>query len=181
MKTYSFTLILDVRKIDQSVEDALFETGCDDGLLGSRGGVVYLDVQREAASLQEAIRSAVQNVQTAGFQVVRIEPDDLINAAEIARRTNRSRESIRQLAAGERGPGGFPLPIASVTGTSPLWRWSDVVQWFVANQIAQQETCQEAETIRKINAVLEVHRIIPDLNEVADLWHSLALRPAAKQ
>lgn len=174
MKTYSFTLILNVRKIDQSVEDALYEAGCSDGLLGSRNSVVYLDVERKATSFLKAVRSAIQNVQAAGFQVVRIEPDDLVSAAEIARRVSRSRESVRQLTAGERGPGGFPLPMASVTGTSPLWRWSEVAKWFTEHQIAQQEANRDAETIRKINAVLEVRRVIPNLNEVETLWHSLA-------
>jgi len=46
--------------------------------------------------------------------VVRVEPDDLVSAAEIARRVGRSRESIRQLGGGLRGPGGFPAPLARI-------------------------------------------------------------------
>jgi hypothetical protein len=49
--------------------------------------------------------------------------------AEIARRANRSRENIRQLVAGLRGPGGFPPPVANLKQKSPIWRWADVEAW----------------------------------------------------
>jgi hypothetical protein len=173
-KTYSFTLVLaDVPEITGQVEDSLFEAGCDDTLLGNRDGVTYLDFDREASSLKEAIQSAIRDVFKAGFRAIRIEPDDLVNAAEIARRVKRTRESIRQIVTGARGPGGFPPPVSSVTNTSPLWRWTEVAKWFADKKIAKTAMFIEADSIRKINALLEMSRVVADLKEVENLWHSL--------
>ncbi|MGA2796264.1 MAG: hypothetical protein ABSE63_01665 [Thermoguttaceae bacterium] len=175
-KTYSFTLVLaDVPEITQQVEDALFEAGCDDTLLGNRDGVTYLDFDRDANNLQEALQSAIRDVRKAGFTAIRIEPDDLVNASEIARRVNRSRESVRQLVTGVRGPGGFPPPMSSVTKSSPLWRWTEVVKWFADKRITKEIAFveAEAEAIRKINAILEMSRSVDNLSEVQRLWNIL--------
>src|SRR5437660_5119090 len=107
MEKHEFTLILHgFSELTDDVEDRLFEAGCDDALLGVLDGTPFLDFTREASSLKDAILSAIRDVAKAGFEVVRIEPDDLVSAAEIARRAGRSRESIRQLRTAERGPGG---------------------------------------------------------------------------
>ncbi len=78
-QVYEFTLILDgVSRITQKVEDALFEAGCDDALLGSCDGIVSLDFGRESDSCRNAILSAIENVERAGIgaRVERIEPID---------------------------------------------------------------------------------------------------------
>ena len=67
MKKFSFTLVLaGVKTIDQKTQDELFEAGCDDALLFSRDGKVYLDFSREAASLSDAIKSAIQDIEKTG-------------------------------------------------------------------------------------------------------------------
>jgi len=81
----------------------------------------------------DAVISAVQTIEKAGVgaRVVRIEPDDLVTIADVARRMKRTNESVRLLIRGERGPGGFPAPATRVgAGRSRIWRWSDVVEWF---------------------------------------------------
>ncbi len=77
--THHFTLILDGNlDIGDDVQDPLFEAGCDDALLGMQNGVTFLDFAREAESLDEAVRSAIDDVNRAGIglQVVRVEPGD---------------------------------------------------------------------------------------------------------
>jgi hypothetical protein len=65
--TWAFTLILDgVPELTDDMTDALYEAGCDDALVGSRDGVIFLDFTRQAVSLQEAVRSAISDVQAAG-------------------------------------------------------------------------------------------------------------------
>ena len=60
MKTYTFTLVLSgFTELREDVEDCLFESGCDDALLSFRDGVPYLDLDREAKSIREAILSAI--------------------------------------------------------------------------------------------------------------------------
>lgn len=74
MRTYDFTLILDGRvELTEEVADALFAAGCDDGTPGTCDGVFSIDIHRTSPSLEEAIRSAIENVQSAGFDVARVE------------------------------------------------------------------------------------------------------------
>ena len=64
MPVHNFTLI--VEGIDLQAEptiDALFEAGCDDATVGRVDGVQYIDFDREAESLGEAIISAVRDVE----------------------------------------------------------------------------------------------------------------------
>lgn len=86
MDTYSFRLILaDPDPIlddpaDEKFADmceAVFEAGCDDSTPGASCGVVFVDFDREAPSLREAVESAIRQVETAGYRVGRVEPDGL--------------------------------------------------------------------------------------------------------
>src|SRR5690554_4190305 len=100
-ETFEFTLILKgVAPALEELENKLFEVGCDDALLYSRGKTVYLDFVREANNLEEAILSAIRGVEAInleGIKVASVEPGDLVTSAEIARRLECSRESIRLL------------------------------------------------------------------------------------
>jgi hypothetical protein len=74
MNKYDFTLILaESLELTDGIADALFEAGCDDGTPGTCNGVFSIDFHREAASLEAAIRSAIENVRTAGYGVTRVE------------------------------------------------------------------------------------------------------------
>jgi hypothetical protein len=72
---HEFTVILD--RCEESEDDAerLYEAGCDDGSISTSSGVTRIDFHREAESLEAAIRSAVGDVNRAGFQVARIQID----------------------------------------------------------------------------------------------------------
>jgi len=74
MTKYEFTLILHgPLELSEDIADELFAAGCDDGTPGTCEGVFSIDFHREAESLEEAIRSAIGNVKTAGYQVERVE------------------------------------------------------------------------------------------------------------
>ena len=71
---YSFTVFRSgVSVMTEEIAEALVSAGCDDGSPFSRLGHAGIDFDRAAASLQEAIRSAVVEVRQAGFQVDRVE------------------------------------------------------------------------------------------------------------
>jgi hypothetical protein len=55
------------------VADALGEAGCLDGSVGGHPEGLEVAFNREAASLDEAIKSAVADVESAGFPVSRVE------------------------------------------------------------------------------------------------------------
>jgi hypothetical protein len=74
MAKYEFTLILSGPfELTEEIADELFEAGCDDGTPGTCDGVFSIDFHRDASSLEEAIRSAIANVKSAGYEVERIE------------------------------------------------------------------------------------------------------------
>ncbi len=65
-KNYQFTLVL--KNADEEtphLEDSLFEAGCNDALINFRNDVVYLNFDREACSLEQAVLSAIKNVESA--------------------------------------------------------------------------------------------------------------------
>lgn len=76
MKTYEFDILLnDVLEVTDDQADALFAAGCDDGTPACCNGTAWIHFDREAPSLEEAIRSAIAQVQAAGFKVSKIELD----------------------------------------------------------------------------------------------------------
>ncbi len=74
MTKYEFTLILkgDL-ELTEEIADELFAAGCDDGTPGTCNGVFSIDFHLQANSLEEAISSAITNVEAAGFEVARVE------------------------------------------------------------------------------------------------------------
>jgi hypothetical protein len=77
MPTYDFQLVLGgLSSMSEQIADALYESGCDDGTAFSSEGVAAVGFSREADSLEEAVRSAIANVNKAGFVVSRVESAD---------------------------------------------------------------------------------------------------------
>ena len=56
--------------------DALYGGGCSDGTLSSSAGRARIGFDREAATLQGAIRSAVADVRQAGLEVDHVEIEE---------------------------------------------------------------------------------------------------------
>ena len=74
MTTWEFTAVLSgVEEIRDEWADALYEAGCDDATVGSSCGIAKVSFAREAPSLQEAIRSAIADIQQAGAVVDRVQ------------------------------------------------------------------------------------------------------------
>ncbi len=78
--TESFSFFVGVSGIDVSevhpYEDALLAAGCDDALILVVNGELRLDFDREAASYDEAVRSAILDVEKAGGIVAYVERSD---------------------------------------------------------------------------------------------------------
>ena len=134
MSEWTFRLIIaGVELVDADV-DALFEAGCDDATFAKeRDGSVIGLFDRAAGTPETAVLSAVVDVESAGIdaRVVRVViEDDWLTAAEVAERVGRTRQSLGQLVRGDRGPGGFPAPVARQGLPNPLWSWIEVAAWF---------------------------------------------------
>jgi hypothetical protein len=80
MSTWEFTVLLaGVDDITPELADALYKAGCDEGTVGSSCGIATVSFARQAPSLQEAIRSAINDIQRAGgdIECVQIEHEEL--------------------------------------------------------------------------------------------------------
>lgn len=79
MSTYEFTLIVEGHDLQSdAIFDALFESGCDDALVGRTQGIQFLDFDREASSREAAILSAIADVERVpGVKVTRVASGDL--------------------------------------------------------------------------------------------------------
>jgi hypothetical protein len=135
MELFEFTLIFELEGegLSEDALDSFYESGAADATIGRSSEVFFASFSREAEDFLEAVISAIQTMEGAGVgaTVVRVEPDELVTIADIARRMGRTNESIRLLILGERGPGGFPAPSTRIgSGRSRVWRWADVAEWF---------------------------------------------------
>ncbi len=156
MTNYHFTLIVEGADLQSEASiDTLFDAGCDDALVGLTDGVQYVDFDREAATLEAAVLAAVADIErVTGAHVVRIADAGLVSMADIAESFGRTRESVRLLVVGERGPGGFPPPVTDPRGRYRLWRWSEVRRWF-SEELDEHIDAPAAHVVEVINAGLE--------------------------
>ena len=159
IRNFNFTLILsNVDENTPTLEDSLFEAGCDDALIHFRNGAVYLDFDRQAPSIDDAIISAIKHVESAslGIKVIGIGPDDYVNESEMAKRLRIKRQLVSLWVKGERRVKiPFPKPVMKISERSPLWRWYEVLQWLhQQSQIQDLQMIETAKFIENINAVL---------------------------
>lgn len=74
MKTYDFTLILAPgTELTEDLAEALCEAGCTDATAWQSEGVVFVGFDRRAESLEQAMRSAIADVQKTGCTVTKVE------------------------------------------------------------------------------------------------------------
>ena len=78
MQTHHFTLIIEGPDMqEETIINALFENGCDDGTIGRSDGIQFIVFDREAASFAEAVQSAVDDIECMpGLKIVRIADAD---------------------------------------------------------------------------------------------------------
>jgi hypothetical protein len=170
---HSFTLFFGAADVlDDEQFDALYEAGCDDALFGVRDGVQYGAFDREALSFSEALAGAIRDVASAvaGLEVVRIEPDELVTMAAVAERSGLSREYVRLLSRGERGPGGFPAPVAYADRKTRLWHWPDVARWLTEHRNTKVDLdAPAADLLAAMNAAFDLRIHARRLHDERDL------------
>lgn len=168
MPTYEFTVLLD-RAPEAQDFDLIFESGLDDSTPEIREGRGVLNIARDADTLSTAIVSAVENVERAGFRVVGLGTEDLVSLKTIARRLDRTYESVRLLAAGKRGAGGFPAPLSG-DGWA-LYSWAGVSAWFSSNYGGAYSVSDDNRVIAAADHLLRARALVsaPVLDGLAGL------------
>jgi len=167
MRSYEFDLVLGGIDIELAASELdAFEERVDDVTFASHGGVVRAAVERTAASLGEAVRSAIADVEAIPeVNVLRVEPEEHVSQAEIAARLGRSRQSVSQWISGARGRGGFPSP-AFRSGHVALWRWTEVARWARANGlVGDGPEARDGAVLHAVNALLEARHAVGALSE----------------
>ncbi|MCL2467106.1 MAG: hypothetical protein FWF02_03355 [Micrococcales bacterium] len=160
MELHEFTIYLDRPPVDEEY-DALYEAGFDDSTPGTHGGRGVIHVHRRCESLAEAIISAWLDAARAGFRVVALEDEDLVSLKTVAQRVGRTYESVRLLANGKRGPGGFP-PVQSGDGWT-LVSWAATADWFATHYGADVTSDEHARTIAAADHLLRARALGIDL------------------
>jgi len=77
---FEFTLVLSgITELTPALLDAFCEAGCDDALFAVQDGVAYADFCRAAPTSEEAVQSAIRDVESAvvGVKVARVDPEGL--------------------------------------------------------------------------------------------------------
>jgi hypothetical protein len=151
MNSYEFTIVATGLPIEgDEWADRFYEAGCDDALVALQRGLFVLDFDREANTLAEAVESACADIRRASATIVRIEPDPLVSASDIAERAEITRQAVSFYVNGERGE-GFPPPVACVSGSRPLWKWSEVAIWLHAAGKIDQSVVEMAQLLDRLN------------------------------
>lgn len=163
---HNFTFILgpEEQLTDDTIDQIL--AVCDDALVGGRDQMAMVEFDREAPRFAQAVVAALQEIeQVPGVRVLRIEPEELVGLSAIAARLDRSVESIRLLAAGERGPGGFPAPAARVDAKTRLWEWTAVTQWWHDHMDpTTADLLSDASFLASLNDALDLRARAPRLD-----------------
>jgi hypothetical protein len=103
-------------------------------------------------------------------RAVRIEPDELVTMASIAKRSGLSREYVRLLANQQRGPGGFPAPVAYADAKTRLWHWPDVARWLNEHSKAKLTVdAHAAYLVAAMNAAFDLREHARHLHSKRDL------------
>ena len=96
-KTPTFEFAIVASGLDPDAEDffdRFFDAGCDDATIAFQKGHIIADFAREAASLEDAIASAIADVKKAGATVDRVEPDPLVSLSDMAARAGLTRAAM---------------------------------------------------------------------------------------
>jgi predicted DNA-binding transcriptional regulator AlpA len=161
-----YTFVLNFSLSDRHADpvqylDALYEAGCDDAAIGvGQAGMIGLDFTREAASAEDAVRSAIENVRQAipGATLVQAGPD-LVGLTQMAEIFGFSRQNMRKYATGQSGaPAAFPAPV--VLGDPSLWHLAEIVAWLRLNTSVQppDDVFAVSKVTAKLNFAVERER-----------------------
>jgi hypothetical protein len=163
--------VLDHRPTETEL-NKFIDGGVEDATFGTERGVCVVEFDREAASLADAVASAVRDLDNADMRAVRVVDEDLVTLADVADRVGQSHESIRRYATGDRGPGGFPPPVNPARDGTIFYRWSEVMPWLRESLGVEVPDVDPALVVA--NLVLQARRLIRQVDHASALTELLA-------
>ncbi len=130
MPSYTVSVVIEGVDLTDNILDLLFQE-LEDAVPSSVDGAVRVTAPVEAPDDRSAALALIDQLVAVMRDATPVRLDqDLVSIPDIAVRTARTRESIRLLVEGKRGPGQFPTAIGTVGDGIRVWPWSVVVSWF---------------------------------------------------
>lgn len=160
VQTYSFTFVVDGLSMEDAEQVNAVTQRCEGSTLAEIGGVTLAILEWVAESPDEALAGALDEIEEAdpAIRVLRLDPD-LVSVVDIAECSGRSRQSVRQLADGDRGPGDFPGPVGTVGRAIRVWEWAAVDAWLRHHDGTGDIECPiDTDTAAMFNGVLAGRR-----------------------
>lgn len=112
-------------------------------LVAVEAQTLIFHVSPEVRDFPGCIDELVRTVEaTLLVRVLRVGENDLVGVGEIARRTGRTRESIRLLVEGRRRAGGFPRPEVVIDRRVRVWQWDAVATWLDTQGVISDNSVQ---------------------------------------
>ncbi|WP_256837727.1 helix-turn-helix transcriptional regulator [Ornithinimicrobium faecis] len=123
MIEYEFMFVID--PVDDDTEQILIEEF--GGFIGGHGRTTLLTVSFECTNAVAAAQAVVTELRQHGVRVRRVY-DDLVTRAQIAERTDMTRQAVGLWVRRERQT-ERPFPEPFVLTGGGLWRWDEVNTW----------------------------------------------------
>ncbi|BAZ43303.1 prophage CP4-57 regulatory [Chondrocystis sp. NIES-4102] len=168
MREYEFTLKFKLPDPNIDCEmyiDQLYESGCDDALIGiGKKGYLALNFIRESSSAYEAIFSAIKDVRKVIPQADIIEASpDLVGVTDLANLLGCTRQNIQKLISKDNSQ----CPPAVYAGAQSIWHLADILTWLVEykNCSINESLSEIAKTTMNLNLAKQFQMLDPDMQE----------------
>ncbi len=160
MNNYQFQLVFLLHPNEDAEQhlDALFEAGCDDGLMGiGKAGYLAADFTRGSITAYEAIKTAIKAVTDAIPHAKLIKAGPYIaNLSEMANLFGCTKQNLSKYARGESlKKESFPCSI--ISGKVDYWYVLDIASWFYKQDKMniQKQDVEALKAIHDLNIAIE--------------------------
>jgi hypothetical protein len=179
MREYDFALVATfgekyAKCVDEVCEiaDTLYELGADDCTVSATGRSLILSFDREANNYEEAVLSAIKQVnKIEGVTVKSVDAGQYVGLSDAAELSELTRSALSKFNKGDRGDGTFPSPYLRVGTKTPLFDWAEIAKWLEERQLVESGIAENARFTSNINMALKLKN--GELEEVSRLVSKL--------
>lgn len=145
--------------------DKLYESGCDDALIGiGKKGYLALDFIRESSSAYDAMSSAIMDIRKVIPQADIIEASpDYVGVKDVANLLGCTRQNVQKLMSKDNSQ----CPPAVHEGAQSIWHLADLLTWLGRDKDYKiEESLMEiAKTTRALNVAKQSKTLDADMQE----------------
>lgn len=168
MREYEFTLKFKLPDSNTDPEiyiDKLYESGCDDALIGiGKKGYLALDFIRESSSAYEAMSSAIKDVRKVIPQADIVEASpDFVGVTDVANLLGCTRQNVQKLISKD----NLQCPPAVYEGAQSIWHLAELLTWLGRHKDYKiEESLMEiAITTKILNLAKQSKTLDPEMQE----------------